>query len=204
MTGYQHLLLHLLPSTSGYDEDISLKEILERKLIGAKGLEKLEASALDLFKRGTELAAERGLILVDTKYEFGKLDDKIMVIDEIHTPDSSRFFYSNSYEELQSKELPQRQVSKEFVREWLMEHNFQGLKGELVPDMPDEFINEISGRYIELYEAMTLNKFVGRSYEDILPVMEERIIPQFSQFRILIKYEKNNYHFHLCIYFNKC
>lgn len=178
----------ITPSTkasSGHDEDISLEEIIERKLLTQKQLDKLVETSLALFARGTEYAAERGLILVDTKYEFGRREGKLMLIDEVHTPDSSRFFYANAYDELQKQGKPQKQLSKEFVREWLIAHHFQGLKGQVIPDMPDEFIASITDRYVELYTAMTGQEFVKRSYQNILSDMEQRIISNLEQLNII-------------------
>jgi phosphoribosylaminoimidazole-succinocarboxamide synthase len=130
---------------------------------------------LALFQRGTEIAAEKGLILVDTKYEFGLRNNDIMLIDEIHTPDSSRFFYADTYEDLQRNSLPQRQLSKEFVREWLMENGFQGKDGESIPFMSDEFVNSITERYEELYHAMTGNPLMRRAYDNIEVQIENSI-----------------------------
>lgn len=144
----------------GHDEDISREEILARGIVSAADWEQLEAYTRALYKRGTEIAATRGLILVDTKYEFGKMGDKIYLIDEIHTPDSSRYFYASTYEELQASGQPQRQLSKEFVRKWLIENGFQGKDGQAVPTMTDEIVQEISDRYIELYEHITGEAFV--------------------------------------------
>jgi phosphoribosylaminoimidazole-succinocarboxamide synthase len=169
-------------ATSGHDEDITLKEIVENKLCTQKQLDKLVETAFALFQRGTEYASERGLILVDTKYEFGKKDSKIFLIDEVHTPDSSRFYYTESYEELQKKNKPQRQLSKEFVREWLMAHDFQGLKGQVVPEMPDEFVQSITDRYTELYKAMTGKQLNYRSYDNIIDEMEAAINLELSKF----------------------
>jgi phosphoribosylaminoimidazole-succinocarboxamide synthase len=143
----------------GHDLDLSRDEILERGLIYEKQYNLLEEYTRKLFRRGTKLAAEKGLILVDTKYEFGTREGKIYLIDEIHTPDSSRYFYLEGYEERQRKGERQKQFSKEFVREWLMERNFQGLEGQVVPDMPDEFVNQVTERYIELYEKITGEEF---------------------------------------------
>ncbi len=143
----------------GHDEDISSIDIVERGIVAKEDYEILEQYTRALFERGTEMAAKQGLILVDTKYEFGKKDGKIYLIDEIHTPDSSRYFYKEGYEERQRKGERQKQLSKEFVREWLMEHGFQGLKGQLMPVMPDEFVEQISNRYIELYEKVTGSTF---------------------------------------------
>ncbi|HEY8954398.1 phosphoribosylaminoimidazolesuccinocarboxamide synthase [Chitinophaga sp.] len=144
----------------GHDEDISREEIIARGLVSKEDYEQLEKYTLALFERGRELAAKRGLILVDTKYEFGKIGDTIYVIDEIHTPDSSRYFYAEGYEENQKNGVQQKQLSKEFVREWLMANGFQGKDGQQVPEMTDEFVNSVSERYIELFENITGQKFV--------------------------------------------
>ena len=144
----------------GHDEDISRDEVISMGLVDAATYTKLEYYTHELFKRGTEIAAKQGLILVDTKYEFGTIGDEIILMDEIHTPDSSRYFYAEGYEELQRKKQPQRQLSKEFVRQWLIDHNFMGKEGQQVPDMPDEFVNTITDRYVELYEKVTGEKFV--------------------------------------------
>jgi phosphoribosylaminoimidazole-succinocarboxamide synthase len=143
----------------GHDEDISREEILARGLVSKEDYEQLEKYTLALFARGRELAAKRGLILVDTKYEFGKLDGTIYLIDEVHTPDSSRYFYAEGYEEKQKAGEPQKQLSKEFVREWLMENGFQGKEGQQVPEMTDAFVNTVSERYIELFENITGQPF---------------------------------------------
>ena len=154
----------LTPATKadeGHDEDISREQILSKSILAESLFDRLETISLQLFERGTEAAAERGLILVDTKYEFGlDPDGEIVLIDEIHTPDSSRYFYQDSYEELLRADLPQRQLSKEFVREWLMKNGFQGLEGQVLPDLPDTFRSEVSRRYIELYEQITGEEFV--------------------------------------------
>jgi phosphoribosylaminoimidazole-succinocarboxamide synthase len=152
----------------GHDEDISKEEILERGLIYEKQYNLLEDYTKKLFKRGSKLAAEKGLILVDTKYEFGTRDGKIYLIDEIHTPDSSRYFYAEGYEERQKKGEPQKQLSKEFLREWLMANNFQGLKGQVVPEMNDEIVRQVSDRYIELYEKLIGETFIRVDTSDIL------------------------------------
>ncbi|ALO14631.1 Phosphoribosylaminoimidazole-succinocarboxamide synthase [Salinivirga cyanobacteriivorans] len=144
----------------GHDEDISKEEILKQGLVSKEDYELLEEYTLKLFERGTQMAADKGLILVDTKYEFGKKDGKIYLIDEIHTPDSSRYFYADGYQERFDKGEKQRQLSKEFVREWLIENGFQGQEGQQVPHMDAERIKQISDRYIELYEKIT-----GRSFE---------------------------------------
>jgi len=146
-------------SDKGHDEDISKEEILEKEILSEKDYNLMEKYTRALFQRGTEMAAARGLILVDTKYEFGTRDGKIMLIDEVHTPDSSRYFYADGYSERQAQGLPQRQLSKEFVREWLIENGFQGHPGESIPSMSDEWVETISNRYIELYEQLTGEKF---------------------------------------------
>ncbi|MBR9921335.1 MAG: phosphoribosylaminoimidazolesuccinocarboxamide synthase [Bacteroidetes bacterium] len=143
----------------GHDEDISAAGILEQGLATAEQWEVLEKYTRALFQRGTEMAAQRGLILVDTKYEFGLYKGEITLIDEIHTPDSSRYFYLEGYEERQAKDEGQKQLSKEFVREWLMDHGFQGLDGQFMPEMPDDFVERVTDRYVELYERMTGTNF---------------------------------------------
>ncbi len=143
----------------GHDEDISKEEILSTGLVQKEDYEKLEEYTYRLFERGTRMAKEMGLILVDTKYEFGKKNEEIYLIDEIHTPDSSRYFYLETYEEKQEKDLPQKQLSKEFVREWLMREGFQGKEGQVVPEMGEDLVNSISDRYIELFESITGDKF---------------------------------------------
>jgi len=150
----------------GHDENISKEEIIAQGLVSKEDYEQLEKYTYALFQRGTEIAAKQGLILVDTKYEFGKADGKIFLIDEIHTPDSSRYFYADGYEERLALGEKQRQLSKEFVREWLMENGFQGKEGQTVPDMTDEFISQVSERYIELYECIVGEKFVKAADEN--------------------------------------
>lgn len=171
----------ITPSTKaaeGHDEDISKEEIIKREIISIEDYEMLENYALKLFARGKEIAAKRGLILVDTKYEFGKLDDEIILIDEIHTPDSSRYFYADGFEERQSKGKKQKQLSKEFVREWLIENNFMGKEGQQVPEMSNEWIAIIRDRYIELYEKLIGEKFKpedlskGETEEKILSALK--------------------------------
>lgn len=155
----------------GHDEDISREDILAQGIVSESDYQKLEAYTRALFARGTEMARERGLILVDTKYEFGQKDGEIYLIDEIHTPDSSRYFYLEGYEERQAAGAAQKQLSKEFVREWLIAHGFQGLEGQIMPMMPDEFVEEVSKRYIELYELVT-----GKAFEKSpADRMEQRI-----------------------------
>ena len=151
----------------GHDEDISREEIIQKDLVPEAIYLQMENYTRALFQRGTEIAAQRGLILVDTKYEFGLLNDKVILIDEIHTPDSSRYFYLDGYHERQIKGDPQKQLSKEFVRQWLMENGFQGLEGQTMPDMPDEFVQTITDRYIELYERISGNTFVKAEISDI-------------------------------------
>jgi len=159
----------ITPSTKaaeGHDEDISKEEIIARGIVSKEDYEQLEKYALQLFERGKEIAAKRGLILVDTKYEFGKLGNEIILIDEIHTPDSSRYFYSDVFEERQKNGEKQKQLSKEFVREWLIENNFMGKEGQQVPEMTDEWISIIRNRYIELYEKLIGEKFVPETLSD--------------------------------------
>lgn len=143
----------------GHDEDISREEIIAQGLVSENDYEQLEAYTKALFERGREMANERGLILVDTKYEFGKIGDTIYLIDEIHTPDSSRYFYTDGFEERQARGEQQKQLSKEFVREWLMAGGFQGKDGQQIPEMTDEFVNSVTDRYAELYEHITGKKF---------------------------------------------
>lgn len=159
----------------GHDEDISREDILANGLIDEADYKKLEAYTRALFKRGTEMAAKMGLILVDTKYEFGKVGDQIYLIDEIHTPDSSRYFYKNGYEERQKAGEKQKQLSKEFVREWLIEHNFQGKEGQRIPDMPDDFVDQVSERYIELFENITGEKFKKSDVSDVIKRVEGNV-----------------------------
>ena len=151
----------------GHDEDISREDILAQGIVEKDIYEQLENYTRLLFARGTEMAANRGLILVDTKYEFGLLNGVVTLIDEIHTPDSSRFFYVDGYEQRQNKDLPQKQLSKEFVRQWLIENGFQGLEGQKMPDIPDDFVEIISDRYIELYEKITGSNFSKSDTSDI-------------------------------------
>ncbi len=159
----------------GHDEDISKEEIISLGLVSKTDYEQLEKYTYQLFQRGTEIAAKMGLILVDTKYEFGRKDGKIILIDEIHTPDSSRYFYSSGYEDRQQAGLPQKQLSKEFVREWLMENGFQGKEGQKVPEMTAQIVGHISERYIELFENITGEKFVRADTSNILQRVEENL-----------------------------
>lgn len=151
----------------GHDEDISREDILSKGIVPEDIYLKMEKYTRSLFQRGTEMAAERGLILVDTKYEFGIRNGEVILIDEIHTPDSSRYFYSEGYQERQDNNEAQKQLSKEFVRQWLIENNFQGLEGQTMPIMPDEFVQTVTDRYIELYEMISGKKFIKSDTSDI-------------------------------------
>ncbi|MFZ1559141.1 MAG: phosphoribosylaminoimidazolesuccinocarboxamide synthase [Saprospiraceae bacterium] len=162
-------------ASEGHDMDISEPEIIRQGIIPQKDWDQLEKYTRALFERGTKMAADRGLILVDTKYEFGKVEDQIILIDEIHTPDSSRYFYLEGYDTRQINGDPQPQLSKEFVREWLIANGFQGLEGQKMPDMPDEFVWEISDRYIQLYELITGHTFIKAEVEDIKGRIEKNI-----------------------------
>ncbi len=171
----------LTPTTKAeqgaHDEDISREEIIAQGLVAEDEYKELERISLELFKRGTEIAAEKGLILVDTKYEFGKKDGKIYLIDEIHTPDSSRYFYAEGYEERFAKGENQKQLSKEFVREWLAEQGFQGKEGQSLPEIPEAFVTQVSQRYIELYESIIGEKFEkAEDTEDIYKRIEQNIL----------------------------
>ena len=159
----------------GHDENISKEEAIAKGIVSREDYELLEKYALALFQRGSEIAAKRGLILVDTKYEFGKDGDRIILIDEIHTPDSSRYFYADGYEEKQRNGEKQRQLSKEFVREWLMENGFQGKEGQKVPEMTPEIVEKISERYMELYEHITGEKFRRTDTENVLQRIENNV-----------------------------
>ena len=171
----------ITPSTKAdngdHDEDISREEILSTSIVSEKDYLILEDYTRKLFQRGTEIAASRGLILVDTKYEFGKTKEgKIVLIDEIHTPDSSRYFYEEGYQERQDKGEPQKQLSKEFVRQWLIENGFQGLEGQQIPKMSDAKISEISNRYIELYEQITGEAFVKATTDNVMNRIEKNVL----------------------------
>jgi len=165
----------------GHDEDISKLEIIEQKLLEKERYELLEQYTHALFARGTEMAAERGLILVDTKYEFGIYDGKVYLIDEIHTPDSSRYYYSDGYEARLAAGEKQKQLSKEFVREWLMEHGFQGKEGQIMPEMPELFVQEVSDRYITLYETITGKPFAKGDAEDPQKRIENNVVQWLSK-----------------------
>ena len=160
---------------AGHDEDISKEEIIAQGIVSKEDYEQLEKYTLALYQRGCEMAAQKGLILVDTKYEFGKIGDKIILMDEIHTPDSSRYFYADGYEDRLAKGEEQRQLSKEFVRQWLIRNGFQGQTGQKVPEMTEEYCNSVSGRYIELYEHITGEKFVKANLSDVAARIEKNV-----------------------------
>jgi phosphoribosylaminoimidazole-succinocarboxamide synthase len=169
----------ITPSTKameGHDEDISRAEILSRGLVPTDIYEQMEKYTFALFAKGQQMANEQGLILVDTKYEFGIADGQVMLIDEIHTPDSSRYFYLEGYEERQAKGEPQQQLSKEFVRQWLIENGFQGKEGQKMPDMPDMFVDTITFRYIELFEKMVGKNFMPSTSENVLHRIEQNVL----------------------------
>lgn len=159
----------------GHDEDISREDIIANGIVPENIYVQMENYTRALFKRGTEMAAARGLILVDTKYEFGLRNGEVILIDEIHTPDSSRYFYAEGYEERQANNEPQKQLSKEFVRQWLIENGFQGLEGQTMPFMPDEFVQTITDRYIELYERITGKEFVKSDTSDIQTRIQKNV-----------------------------
>ena len=159
----------------GHDEDISRENILKQGIVSEEDYLKLEKYTRAIFQRGTEIASKMGLILVDTKYEFGKANGKIYLIDEIHTPDSSRYFYKEGYEERQKKGEAQKQLSKEFVRQWLIENNFQGKQGQKIPEMKDDFVNQVSERYIELYEKIAGEKFMKSDVSNVMERLEKNI-----------------------------
>ncbi|HLP55479.1 MAG TPA: phosphoribosylaminoimidazolesuccinocarboxamide synthase [Fluviicola sp.] len=159
----------------GHDEDISREDILSKGIVPQDIYEQMERYTRALFQRGTEMAAERGLILVDTKYEFGLLNGEVILIDEIHTPDSSRYFYAEGYEERQAKGEQQKQLSKEFVRQWLIENGFQGLKGQVMPEMPDSFVDVVTDRYVELFERITGKTFEKADTSNITKRIESNV-----------------------------
>jgi phosphoribosylaminoimidazole-succinocarboxamide synthase len=171
----QPIITPTTKADEGHDEDISREAIIGQGLVGKEDYEMLEDYTEKLFQRGTEIAAEKGLILVDTKYEFGKKDGKIYLIDEIHTPDSSRYFYAEGYEERLKKGENQKQLSKEFVRQWLIENGFQGKEGQKVPEMDPTFVASVSDRYIELFENITGDKFQKSDLSDINSRIEENV-----------------------------
>ena len=167
---------------AGHDENISKEEIIAQGFVSKEDYELMEKYTDALFARGTEMAAEKGLILVDTKYEFGKKDGKVYLIDEIHTPDSSRYFYADGYQEKFEKGEPQKQLSKEFVRQWLIDHNFMGKEGQQVPEMTDEYVNSVSDRYIELYEHIVGQKFnKADNHDDLAARIEKNVTEYLNQ-----------------------
>lgn len=177
----QPLVTPTTKAQEGHDQDIAREDIIRQGLVDEKTYGQLEEYTRALFQKGTEMAARQGLILVDTKYEFGEKDGKAYLIDEIHTPDSSRYFYQNGYEKRQQKGAHQKQLSKEFVREWLMENGFQGKEGQQVPDMPDDFVLSVSERYIELYEQITGEKFEKQATDEVtLQQKIEQALEQIS------------------------
>nr|MBC7612799.1 phosphoribosylaminoimidazolesuccinocarboxamide synthase [Pseudopedobacter sp.] len=165
----------------GHDEDISREDILKKGIVSEVDYLKLENFTRKLYQRGTEIAAQQGLILVDTKYEFGKIGDEIYLIDEIHTPDSSRYFYQEGYQELQNKGEQQKQLSKEFVRRWLIENNFQGKEGQSIPEMTEDKVISISERYIELYEKITGNDFIKEKTDNVYQRVEQNILAELER-----------------------
>lgn len=177
----QPIITPTTKAEAGHDIDISKEDIIAKGIVSEEDYELLEKYTLALYERGTFLSAKKGLILVDTKYEFGKQNDKIFLIDEIHTPDSSRYFYSEGYEERQKKGEKQKQLSKEFVREWLMQNGFQGQDGQKIPEMTDEIINKISERYIELFEIVSGEKFIKYQETNILERIENNILNFISR-----------------------
>lgn len=171
----QPIITPTTKASVGHDEDISRADILAKGIVSLADYTLLEQYTYALYQRGTEMAAERGLILVDTKYEFGKVGDEIYLIDEIHTPDSSRYFYAEGYAERQAANEPQKQLSKEFVRKWLIENGFQGKDGQVIPEMTPEIVDSISERYIELYEQITGDAFVKNETRDVLTRIEQNV-----------------------------
>lgn len=176
----QPIITPTTKADAGHDEDISKAALLAQGLVSAEDYALMEQYTHALFQRGQEMAAQRGLILVDTKYEFGKKDGQILLMDEIHTPDSSRYFYAEGYEARQQQGEKQRQLSKEFVREWLMENGFQGKEGQTMPVMPDDFTEAITARYIELYEKLTGLAFVKDTSEAVLDRIEKHILQELQ------------------------
>lgn len=177
----QPIITPTTKASNGHDENISAEEIVKQGLVSQEDYEKLEQYTLALFNRGTELAEQKGLILVDTKYEFGKKNGTIYLIDEVHTPDSSRYFYKDTYQELFEQNKPQRQLSKEFVRQWLLEQGFKGEPGQPVPEMTEEFCQSVSERYIELYEHITGGTFVPQKTDNILADIEKGVTQFLKQ-----------------------
>lgn len=165
----------------GHDEDISKQEIIQQGLVSEEDYELLEEYSMKLFEQGTRMALDKGLILVDTKYEFGKKDGRIYLIDEVHTPDSSRYFYADGYQERFDKGEPQKQLSKEFVREWLIDQGFQGQEGQQIPEMTDEFVKQVSERYIELFEKITGEKFRYMESENVKKRIEQNTLQSLKK-----------------------
>jgi phosphoribosylaminoimidazole-succinocarboxamide synthase len=172
----QPIITPTTKASEGHDEDISREEIIQQNIVSKEHYEQLEKHTLALYQRGQEIANKMGLILVDTKYEFGLFNNEIVLMDEIHTPDSSRYFYKEGYEERQASGEEQKQLSKEFVRRWLIENGFQGKEGQTVPEMNEDWTNEISARYIELYEKVTGKSFIKSDYNNVQKDVEEAIL----------------------------
>jgi phosphoribosylaminoimidazole-succinocarboxamide synthase len=177
----QPIITPTTKAETGHDLDISREEIIAQNIVSESDYRKIEDYTYELFRRGTEIAAQHGLILVDTKYEFGKIGNQIVLIDEIHTPDSSRYFYAEGYEERLSRGEPQRQLSKEFVRQWLIENNFQGKEGQQIPEMTDDLVTQISERYIELYENITGEKFQRHDSLNLPERIEQNVIKALKE-----------------------
>ncbi len=170
-----------IKATSGHDTDISKEEIIAQGLVSAEDFAQIEKYTRELYAFGTEFALKQGLILVDTKYEFGNKDGVIMLMDEVHTPDSSRYFYADTYDEIQAKDQQQRQLSKEFVRQWLISQGFQGQEGATAPTFPDDLIDSITNRYVELYQNITGLEFVKNGYENFEDKMEKAILAELEK-----------------------
>jgi phosphoribosylaminoimidazole-succinocarboxamide synthase len=177
----QPIITPTTKAETGHDLDISREEIIAQNIVSESDYRKIEDYTYELFRRGTEIAAQHGLILVDTKYEFGKIGNQIVLIDEIHTPDSSRYFYAEGYEERLSRGEPQRQLSKEFVRQWLIENNFQGKEGQQIPEMTDDLVTQISERYIELYENITVEKFQRHDSLNLPERIEQNVLKALKE-----------------------
>lgn len=180
---YEPIITPTTKADAGHDENISREEIIAQGIVSKEDYEQLEQYTRALFERGSKMAEEKGLILVDTKYEFGKYNGKVYLIDEIHTPDSSRYFYAEGYQERFEKGLPQRQLSKEFVRQWLIENGFMGQAGQQVPEMTDEFCQSVSDRYIELYEHITGRKFVKADEADLTDRIAANVVDSLQNIK---------------------
>lgn len=180
----QPIITPAVKADAGHDEDISKEDILLKGIVTQKEWDELERNTIALYKRGTEMAAERGLILVDTKYEFGRRNGMIYLMDEIHTPDSSRYFYAEGYDEKQKSGEPQKHLSKEFVREWLIENGFQGKEGQQVPEMTDDVVENITNRYIELFEQITGRKFVKEDNSDVEKRIENNVLVALEKIKL--------------------